>query len=727
MATLPRTSKLSNASPIHPPSVVASSLFDNPVPVPARPHSEFDSGINTSAAWTEHRQLHTGTGSLSDDEPDTDDEQQHGRPARALYVFEGKTEFRELSVDAGDEIEVLKEELADGWSLVKSADGEMGLLPRSYYTFTSDFIAAPEHASTQQHGRDASTSTITPAAPIVPQTTGEWRNAFPSFRHNLLGGKSLNRFSSFVTSGAEEWVLKGSAPTGDDGPHAGHAKEESAYTYDEDNRLSRLGMGEADRHFVDAGPAWKTKLPPFRVLVHSPSKRTSTLSGAYTVYSVTSLFHASSSIPEEGADPESEADYTPPNSPARITVHRRFSHFVVLHTALTRRLPGIALPPLPEKQYAGRFSTDFVEARRGDLERYIGRIVRHPVARYAEVVTFFLGCESDKEWSRQLPLHLSLPPAGPSFYAHVFHPAFNVDAEDATDAVARFETHTHAIGRGVQGLREIFGRVREARVEMSKAERLLSYSLLSLITSKPLASAPLTGIDEDDEDNGSTGKPTVGLLNEDGAWCWREGCEDCLVLTKALQKTSEGLQNVADLYDDHARRTQLATHEALKNVAHPSSMYESVIDTHKSTLSRYTEATRDGRADEEMAARCETVLNTTMAEMETYHTQKSEDFRAIATEHLDGEISFYEQVLTRLRAARNAFDTVPSPSPRQPSIYERELADPRLGAEPLPQPCPHVFDSAPMRPVSAAIQEGVGMLLGSAGREGRGSVFGKFW
>jgi sorting nexin-9/18/33 len=66
-----------------------------------------------------------------------------------------------------------------------------------------------------------------------------------------------------------------------------------------------------------------------------------------------------------------------------------------LHTSLTRRLPGIALPPLPEKQYAGRFSADFVEARRGELERYIGCIVRHPVARYAEVVTSFLGCESD--------------------------------------------------------------------------------------------------------------------------------------------------------------------------------------------------------------------------------------------------------------------------------------------------------------------------------------------
>lgn len=275
-------------------------------------------------------------------------------------------------------------------------------------------MSAPDNLDLppQSQKREASNSSITPrgsptgqsqALPIIPQNTGEWRRAFPSFRQSLLGGKSLNRFSSFVTSGAEEWVLKGTASDTGHPPPSSHSHEktssEASVGGDEDeSRLSRLGPGEADRHFVDAGPAWKSKLPPFRILVHSPSKRSSTLSGAYTVYSVTSLFNPSS---ESESDPASESaadedtEFITPTSPARITVHRRFSHFVVLHTALSRRLPGVALPPLPEKQYAGRFSTDFVEARRGDLERYIDRIVRHPVARYAEVVMFFLGCESD--------------------------------------------------------------------------------------------------------------------------------------------------------------------------------------------------------------------------------------------------------------------------------------------------------------------------------------------
>ncbi len=50
------------------------------------------------------------------------------------------------------------------------------------------------------------------------------------------------------------------------------------------------------------------------------------------------------------------------------------------------------------------------------------------------------------------------------------------------------------------------------------------------------------------------------------------------------------------------------------------------------------------QADDEMASRCETVLNTTMAEFETYHVQKREDFSRLAREHLDDEIAFYEKV-----------------------------------------------------------------------------------
>lgn len=653
--------------------------------VPGSPPLDFDASINTSTAWKEHLDSDSSRSrSLSDNEDEDDDDFEEGidgRGARVLFTFAGNAELRELDVKAGDEITVIREEAGDGWSLAKTRRGRVGLLPRSYYTFTVDFISAPDAGSTlharhlsDKSRRDASTSSLTPrgsvaftsspqpAKPIVVQSTGErMMAALPSLRQGLFGGKSLNRFSSFVTSGAEAYVLNGTSSSKPELPppsikhmfEASDGEEPAPRTCNGHSEATTdaTHASEADKHFVDAGPSWRQKVPPFRVLVHSPSKRTSTLSGEYIVYSVTSLFHTSTSEP---SDAESVDSVNSSPNTKRITVHRRFSHFSVLHTALTRRLPGIALPPLPEKNYSGRFSEDFVEARRGDLERYLARVVRHPVARYAEILTFFLGCESEQEWKRQLPQHLGLPPAGPSFYLNVLHPDFNFDAEEATEAVNRFDVHTKAVDTGVQGLRNIFPQIRQARVEMSKAERLLSYSLLSLISAKPIATLPSAGVNtreedlyfqsDEEEDESEEPKKAKGYVNEQGAWCWREGCEDCLKLTRALQKTSETLQSVADLYDDHARRTQLITHEATKSVAHSSQLYAPIIDTHRNTLSRYKEAADGSTPNEEVSSRCETVLNTTMAEIETYHTQKVEDFASLAKEHLDGEIEFYEQV-----------------------------------------------------------------------------------
>ena len=108
-------------------------------PKPSRPISEFDSGINTSAVWTEHLEGDHSRKCLSESNvpaalSDEEEIEEIAYPARALYRFEGKAEFRELSVEAGDELSVIKEDVGEGWSLVRDPLGEVGLLPQSYYT-----------------------------------------------------------------------------------------------------------------------------------------------------------------------------------------------------------------------------------------------------------------------------------------------------------------------------------------------------------------------------------------------------------------------------------------------------------------------------------------------------------------------------------------------------------------------------------------------------------------
>jgi len=136
-----------------------------------------------------------------------------------------------------------------------------------------------------------------------------------------------------------------------------------------------------------------------------------------------------------------------------------------------------------------------------------------------------------------------------------------------------------------------------------------------------------------------------------------------------------------------------------------------------------------------------------MAEMDVYHEQKIEDIKMLVGDYLDGEIALYEQILTRLKSASNKLSSSSatssaSASPVQPSIHGKDLESLNLNSnlnyKPLIQPCPHVFDSTPMRPASVALalQEGVGLFWdggggvtggGSGGETGGGGVFKKFW
>ncbi|KAL5499175.1 hypothetical protein ACEPAH_1693 [Sanghuangporus vaninii] len=878
---------------------------------------DFDAGLNSSAAWTEHLHEHELTkesesDSLSIDECEgssssgrhtvigikQDASEEHGihngeevtfgpgRPARVLYDFSGELALKELQLRAGDELDILRETIGNssGWSLARvprrvgghkerkdeqeDANGdEVGLVPREYYAFTTDFISSPADSAASSRLLDPineeTSDALTPRAsmvsspkgpPLIPQNTGEW---FRQQMRSVLGGRSLNRFSRFVTSGAEAFVLRGppqrSAPhlpdssegtiTGDaandeerkrtDGLPPAHTLRLSVFLTPESRGHAREPTAvpleaSPDAHYIDvgeSGPTWRSKVPTFEVRVHSPEKRypvpgLSSIvggaggggeAGAYIVYSITSIFD---SPPSSDSEEDDDDLVSPTASQAHsITVHRRFSHFILLHSALSSLLPGPALPPLPEKQYAGRMNADFVDARRGALQRYLSMLVRHPVVRYVEPLRFFLGCEDEVEWRRQLPTILRLsntlpssssssPRSPPSFYANVYHPPFQIDLEDALDVSERFANHTHAVAQGVQHMRGMFTKgVRQARVEMANAERMLGYEFLGLITGR-LANGSGSAADDDkgeeeEEDasvspsrspNGRTKqncKQNKGLQNVDGAWCWREECPECLRFTKCMQKTAETLQGVADLYDNHARRTMLETEDSLKDVAYPNVIYAPVLDIHRQTLERYKEASESiqelsrpnvqkndeaneteaihassGEEEDSVAARCETVLNTTLAEFDAYHTAKRDDFERVVTSHLDGEIAFYEKVLTRLRTTRALFDTSPTeldlfmPGARQPSIYERtsHIGQFHSSTEPLTQPAPHVLDSgrrATMRPVSDAIQGLLGIAAGSSGSKftvndvkegaegapsegqpganGGGSVFSRLW
>ncbi|CAG8578682.1 8825_t:CDS:10 [Paraglomus brasilianum] len=588
-----------------------------------------------------------------------------GRQARALYDFEGEPEFRELSFFAGDVLNVLREQLAEGWSMAEK-DGITGLVPDSYITYINEFNEVPPSTLAAMRYQVGGIS----HAQSQVHMNG-------SIRYNsIIGRRQLNRFSWFVTTGVEEYLL-------DDG----NGQEIPQAKTSNDEEIEEVS--ESDKHYVQSGPSWLEKAPIFKVLVHSPERRVK-LGGMseYTIFHVTSLFPGG----------------------IQVSVERRFSQFEWLYNMLCAKFGALVLPPLPEKQFAGRFNDDFIQRRRRALERFINRLARHPVIRYSDLLTHFLSCQSDSEWRRREKEFEQDKILGYKFFQHVYHPEFNVDDGDL-ETVEKFEAFARSMEKLMPWVNEASQAHKDSMTECQRQYRRVSYSLLRLITGHNVG-------------DGFAGN------NEDGAWCWRDGCQACLNLTKAVQSVSESLQSVADLYESYINDNCVPLCENLRDYSNPMSTCLPIIDMHMGTYKRYKDIAdaSDPMAEDEnvdletISSRCDTVFNVTLAEIDRIHDERVWDFKENTKQYLDGQIEFYEKILEELRQARATFDdphySSLSQTPRETSKYEAMIDSQRpVLARPV-----SMASVSSMTTMMGGVVDGVGSMGSFLKRTARSSI-----
>jgi sorting nexin-9/18/33 len=124
---------------------------------------------------------------------------------------------------------------------------------------------------------------------------------------------------------------------------------------------------------VMSGPRWAVSRDPSVITVSACDEKGSKFGGLkeFTVYEIS-------------------------DSSTSLVVKRRFKHFVWLHEQLQELLPGISIPPIPDKQITGRFSDGLIDQRRRMLERFLNRCARHPVLATCSVFHHFLSVSDDK-------------------------------------------------------------------------------------------------------------------------------------------------------------------------------------------------------------------------------------------------------------------------------------------------------------------------------------------
>uniref|UniRef100_A0A1I8GCG7 Sorting nexin n=1 Tax=Macrostomum lignano TaxID=282301 RepID=A0A1I8GCG7_9PLAT len=87
------------------------------------------------------------------------------------------------------------------------------------------------------------------------------------------------------------------------------------------------------------------------------------------------------------------------SSNPRVVVSRRYKHFDWLHKQLTFKFPCVAVPPLPDKQIAGRYEENFINTRMRQLQAWTNRMAQHPVVGPSLVFQHFVSCTDDsRRW-----------------------------------------------------------------------------------------------------------------------------------------------------------------------------------------------------------------------------------------------------------------------------------------------------------------------------------------
>ncbi|KAA0717327.1 Sorting nexin-18 [Triplophysa tibetana] len=367
-------------------------------------------------------------------------------PARALYDFNSENPG-EISLKEHEIVSLCGEQDIDGWLEGTNCRGDRGLFPASYVEILrNDNVSSSLNNNSSRYSNIPSggseTGNLPPPSmapyPALPQThpgtpasdddwDDEWDDHSSVTDEPRGGGhytnydgngpstysistapmprggqqakssatvsRNLNRFSTFVKSGGEAFVLG----------------EASGFVKDGDKIFVVMGQ---------YGPEWQENPYPFSCTIDDPTKQTK-FKGmkSYISYKLTPT-HTQ-------------------NQP-----NRRYKHFDWLYARLVEKFPVISVPHIPEKQATGRFEEDFISKRRRGLIWWMNHMTSHPVLARCDVFQHFLTCPStdEKLWKQGKRKGEKDEMVGANFFLTISTPAAPLDLQDVESKIDGFKT-----------------------------------------------------------------------------------------------------------------------------------------------------------------------------------------------------------------------------------------------------------------------------------------------
>uniref|UniRef100_A0A3Q2X5C2 Sorting nexin n=1 Tax=Haplochromis burtoni TaxID=8153 RepID=A0A3Q2X5C2_HAPBU len=364
--------------------------------------------------------------------------------AKVLYDFHSENPG-EISIAENEVVTLFSEEELEGWLEGENSRGEAGLFPASYVEIIRDHITSnnngfsltqtkvqTSYTSSQPHrgfGAGSSSfhtsqgsdddwddewddsspvanvpqglSSSPPLHPVATSLPGRGSSQQQQAKSSATVGRNLNRFSTFVKSGGEAFLLG----------------EASAFVKDGDRICVVMG-----KH----GPEWQEDPYPFTCTIDDPTKQTK--------------FKGMKSYMSYGLTP----------THTNVQVNRRYKHFDWLYGRLVERFPVISVPHLPEKQATGRFEEDFLSKRRKGLIWWMNHMTSHPVLAHCDVFQHFLTCGADeKAWKQGKRKAERDELVGANFFLTISPPSVPLDLQEVESKIEGFKTFTKKMDENI--------------------------------------------------------------------------------------------------------------------------------------------------------------------------------------------------------------------------------------------------------------------------------------
>ncbi|XP_055055898.2 sorting nexin-18a [Misgurnus anguillicaudatus] len=377
--------------------------------------------------------------------------------ARALYDFNSEN-TGEITLKENEIVNIYSEQDIEGWLEGMNSRGERGLFPASYVEILrNDNVLSlnnnsSRYANVPTGGFDSSynvqnieisnppPSTFASCPPLpqhhigTPASDDDWDDEWDDHSsvtdeprggggayHNYEGNgphtysistssmprggqhakssatvsKNLNRFSTFVKSGGEAFVLG----------------EASGFVKDGDKICVVMGQ---------YGPEWQENPYPFSCTIDDPTKQT------------------------KFKGMKSYISYKLSPTHTQNQVNRRYKHFDWLYARLVEKFPVISVPHIPEKQATGRFEEDFISKRKRGLIWWMNHMTSHPVLARCDVFQHFLTCPStdEKIWKQGKRKAEKDEMVGANFFLTISTPPAPLDLQEVESKTDGFKAFT---------------------------------------------------------------------------------------------------------------------------------------------------------------------------------------------------------------------------------------------------------------------------------------------